>query len=93
MQENERPATIKVRLLDLCNRAFLAWYRLRTRLWYAHVFESVGIFVLPAHPPVLWQSAPGSRANRTRLICAAARLLPTSQIRVQALVSSQRLIG
>jgi acetyltransferase-like isoleucine patch superfamily enzyme len=42
IQENERPATSKVRLLDVCNRALLAWYRLKTRLWYAHVFESVG---------------------------------------------------
>ncbi|REE20103.1 acetyltransferase-like isoleucine patch superfamily enzyme [Paraburkholderia sp. BL27I4N3] len=42
VQENERPATKRLRLLDLCNRALLAWYRLKTRLWYAHVFKSVG---------------------------------------------------
>jgi hypothetical protein len=59
MQENERPATIKVRLLDLRNQAFLAWYRIRTHLWYAHVFESAGIFFIPVHRPVLWQLARG----------------------------------
>lgn len=42
VQGNERAATRKVRLLDLCNRAALAWNRLKTRVWYAHVFESVG---------------------------------------------------
>jgi acetyltransferase-like isoleucine patch superfamily enzyme len=42
VHEKERPATTGVRLLDVCNRALLAWYRLKTRLWYAHVFETVG---------------------------------------------------
>lgn len=42
VQESELPARRKVRLLDLCNLARLAWYRIKTRLWYAHVFQSVG---------------------------------------------------
>ncbi|TDY25504.1 acetyltransferase-like isoleucine patch superfamily enzyme [Paraburkholderia sp. BL6665CI2N2] len=42
VEENERPDTRKVRLLDLCYRGSLAWCRLKTRLWYAHVFRSVG---------------------------------------------------
>ncbi|PRX91876.1 acyltransferase [Paraburkholderia sp. BL25I1N1] len=42
VQESGRLAARKVRLLDLANRASLAWHRLKTRLWYAHVFESVG---------------------------------------------------
>ncbi|MFM0308397.1 acyltransferase [Paraburkholderia sp. RL17-383-BIF-A] len=42
MQERERPVRRTLRLLDLCNLACLAWYRIKTRLWYAHVFQSVG---------------------------------------------------
>lgn len=42
VQESERVAMRKVRLLDWYNRALFAWYRLKTRVWYAHVFQSVG---------------------------------------------------
>jgi hypothetical protein len=82
MQENERPATIKVRLLDLRNQAFLAWYRIRTHLWYAHVFESGRDLFYSGASTSSVAIGPGSRAIRTRSICPAARLLPTSQIRV-----------
>lgn len=42
VQENDRSASKKVRFVDLWNLANLAWYRFKTRVWYAHVFKSVG---------------------------------------------------
>jgi acetyltransferase-like isoleucine patch superfamily enzyme len=37
-----RAANNKVRSLDLWNKTVLAWYRMKTRLWYAYIFKAIG---------------------------------------------------
>lgn len=72
-QESERPATSKVRLLELCNRALFAWYRLKTRVWYAHVFESVGARTTIYRPMLLTNAHYASIGERV-LIRPGARI-------------------
>lgn len=53
VQENEESASRRGRLLELFNRAALGWNRLKTRVWYAHVFESVGVKTTIFRPMLL----------------------------------------
>jgi acetyltransferase-like isoleucine patch superfamily enzyme len=41
-RDAEQIARIRIGLLDVCNRAHLAWCRVKTQIWYAHVFGAVG---------------------------------------------------
>ncbi|WP_269739207.1 acyltransferase [Paraburkholderia xenovorans] len=73
MQENERPVTTGVRLLDVMNRILLAWYRLKTRFWYAHVFESIGAKTTIFRPMLLVNVQYASLGERV-LIRPGARI-------------------
>jgi acetyltransferase-like isoleucine patch superfamily enzyme len=70
----------KLRLLDLWNMTALGWHRLKTRVWYAHVFESVGQKTTVYQPLLL-----------TNVHCASIgeRVLIRSGARIEMIVTDQ----
>jgi acetyltransferase-like isoleucine patch superfamily enzyme len=67
------PAPKQLRLLGLWNKATYGWYRIKTRLWYAHVFESVGLKTT-IYPPLLLANAHHASIGKRVLIRPGARI-------------------
>lgn len=63
----------KLRWLDLWNKAALAWYRLKTRVWYANVFNSVGAKTT-IYRPILLTNVHCASIGQRVLIRSGARI-------------------